>query len=334
MCRISVIIPVYNGEKWLGDCVSSLASQSFTDFEMILVNDGSTDGSEALCRHLAEKDGRIRVLNKENGGAASARNLGLNKAVGDYIAFVDADDTVDRDFLLRLYEAAEEKGADIAMCDYIKQVKDSSFPFSQPIRGGFYNREDIEKELFPCLIMLDNLEFPPTISNWVCLFKRSLLEDNGLRYPAVWLCEDSFFGSVALYNARGFVYLKGQALYNYLYHDGSVSHTNDPGKRDRRWGSFLKINEEYDKYFGKAHYDFSMQIKHNMLYFTMNQLSYIRGCKMGFGHFKMAVKELIKEPGVRRAFKRFKYPAVPFKLKLNIFLIKHRLALAYCLLHR
>jgi len=133
---ISVIIPVYNCEKWLEACVSSLINQSYKDFEILLVNDGSTDGSEAVCKSLAGEHCCIRYFSKENGGAASARNLGLDNAKGDYVAFVDADDTVKRNYLETLIKSATEYNADIVMCDYIKHTKDKSFSFSQPIRAG------------------------------------------------------------------------------------------------------------------------------------------------------------------------------------------------------
>ncbi len=331
---ISVIIPVYNCKKWLEACVSSLLNQSYKDFEILLVNDGSTDNSEALCKTLAQEHDCIRYFSKENGGAASARNLGLDNAKGDYVAFVDADDTVEENFLQALYTSAEENNADIVMCDYIKHTGDRKFPFSQPIRVGTYTREQIKKELLPCLIMFENLEFPPTISNCVCLFKRSLLESNNIRYPDVRLCEDSFFGSVALYNAKYFVYLKGQNLYNYLYYPTSVSHSNNPKKTAARWESFIKLNEAYKAYFENKAFDFSMQIKYNMLYFTLNQLSYINGHGLSLKKQRKAVKEIINDKKVVEALKGIKYPKVSYVLKLYIFLIKHKMALPYCLLHR
>ena len=331
---ISVIIPVYNGEKWLKNCIDSLALQNYKDFEILLINDGSTDSSEALCEEFARQHPYIKVFHKENGGAASARNVGLNNAKGDYVAFIDADDTVEPLFLETLYTAAKGNDADIAMCDYIKHNANGSFPYSQPIRGGIYSKEQISKELFPCIIMFDNLEFPPTISNCVCLFKRSLLENFKIRYPEVRLCEDSFFGSVALYNAESFMYLKGQHLYNYMYYPSSVSHNRDKEKQAKRWASFIQLNQEYESYFENKGYDFSKQIKYNMLYFVLNQLSCINGNSLPLKEHKKAVNEVINHKRVRKLFKNFKYPKVPAKLKLYIFFIKHKMTTAYCLFHR
>lgn len=102
--KISVIVPVYNSEKYLPKCIDSILSQTYTDFELILVNDGSKDGSGDICDEYAQKDTRVRVFHKENGGVSSARNLGLEEAKGEWIAFVDSDDWVEEGYLKELYD--------------------------------------------------------------------------------------------------------------------------------------------------------------------------------------------------------------------------------------
>ena len=97
--KITVIVPVYNTEKYLRRCVDSILAQTFTDFELLLIDDGSTDGSGAICDEYAKKDSRVRVFHKEIGGVSSARNLGLDKAYGEWISFVDSDDWIDVLFL-------------------------------------------------------------------------------------------------------------------------------------------------------------------------------------------------------------------------------------------
>lgn len=96
---ISVIVPIYNASKWLDRCINSILNQSYTDFELILVDDGSTDGSGDLCDEFAQSDSRIKVIHKPNGGVSSARNIGIDMAKGDYLTFCDADDTVDKQWL-------------------------------------------------------------------------------------------------------------------------------------------------------------------------------------------------------------------------------------------
>ena len=101
--RFSIILPIYNVEKYLKECVDSILKQTFLDYELILVDDGSTDGSPELCDKLAETDGRIRVLHKKNGGLSDARNAGTNIAKGDYIIYIDSDDFIVRDDILEKF---------------------------------------------------------------------------------------------------------------------------------------------------------------------------------------------------------------------------------------
>ena len=115
---ISVIVPVYNVELLLDRCVSSITNQTFTNLEIILVDDGSTDGSGMICDLWSDKDTRVKVIHKKNGGLASARNAGLVLASGNYISFVDSDDWISPEMLRILYEKINLNNADIAVCNY------------------------------------------------------------------------------------------------------------------------------------------------------------------------------------------------------------------------
>ena len=116
--KISVIVPVYNVEQYLPRCIDSILNQTFTDFELLLIDDGSTDGSGAICDEYARKDSRIRVFHKENGGVSSARNLGLYNAKGKYIAFIDADDWVESRSLPAFVKALEKCESDVVLTHY------------------------------------------------------------------------------------------------------------------------------------------------------------------------------------------------------------------------
>ena len=120
---ISVIVPVYNTEKYLDECVQSILNQSFTDFELLLIDDGSTDRSGAICDQYAAKDERVRVFHTENGGVSSARNVGLDEAKGEWIAFVDSDDWVSSKLLECLYSEAEKGKHDLVFCNYAEVYK-------------------------------------------------------------------------------------------------------------------------------------------------------------------------------------------------------------------
>ena len=118
---ISVIVPVYNTEKYLDRCIQSVLAQTYTDFELLLVDDGSTDSSGAICDKYAEKDFRVRVFHKKNGGSSSARNMGLDNARGEWIAFVDSDDWIDSEMYSEMYALAERESVDAVYCDMVME---------------------------------------------------------------------------------------------------------------------------------------------------------------------------------------------------------------------
>lgn len=197
---ISIIVPVYNAEKTLEKCVDSLVSQIHREIEIILVNDGSKDNSFTLCMKCAEKDGRIRVVDKPNGGVSSARNAGLDAATGDYVMFCDSDDWVEPDWCSTLYENRQYNG--LAVC----QVDDPNF------ESEVY---PVEKEL---LARKDYMHRPMMMCS-LCnkLFARDIIEQNKLRLVSeLSLGEDFCFCLAYLVHAEGNICYVYQKLYHYL----------------------------------------------------------------------------------------------------------------------
>ena len=123
---ISVIVPVYQVERFIRKCLDSLLSQTFKDFEVILVDDGSTDESAKICDDFCLNDSRFHVIHKKNGGVSSARNIGLKYAIGEWITFVDSDDTVDQDYLLKLHQATIGNGNEILVVQGLKIINSNS----------------------------------------------------------------------------------------------------------------------------------------------------------------------------------------------------------------
>jgi len=319
MPKVSVIIPIYNAEKYLAECVDSILAQSWQDLECILVDDGSTDSSPAICDNYAEKDTRVKVIHKANGRAASARNAGMRIARGEYIAFVDADDWISP----VMYEKMFSAGADVCLCDYVRFQGEKEFPFTQPnIRAGFYNKDQIRREIYPHLVM-DGVEFPITISNCAMLIKRKVITDNRLSYREdIRISEDAPFGSEVLYCANSFAYLKGQQLYHYRITEGSASKTYKPWW----WDSSLKINEETESYFGDcADYDFSQQIKSNMFYLARAEIYYILAEKaLSRREQNEKVRAVMNHPRVVRMMNGYDIAGIPLSFKAVYWSIRYR----------
>lgn len=172
--KTSVIVPVYNSAKWLNRCVESILAQTDGDFELLLVDDGSTDSSATLCDSYAARDGRIRVEHKPNGGVSSARNAGIDLSRGKYITFVDSDDWIEPDYLQCLLQSMGD--ADLAICDF--QAEGTDEKWQQTIRPGRILPEgftDFVMATYPAC----HLTAP-----WIKLFRRSIIENHGLRFDS------------------------------------------------------------------------------------------------------------------------------------------------------
>lgn len=323
---ISVIVPVYNVDKYLNRCIDSILNQTFKQIEVILVDDGSTDNSPIICDEYSNKYENIKVIHKKNNRVAAARNDGIKIATGKYIALVDSDDWIENNMLEEMYNKAEEFYTDITMCDLKKVGVESEYTVSQPIREGYYDRNMIELELFPCLIMFENIEFPPTISNWTCLFRRKFLIEHNLFYDEdIHYCEDSIFGSKAMYNANRFYYMKNRYFYNYFYNPNSTTSTCNM----KKWDSYLIINQRLKEDFKDSKFDFSRQIKINMLYFTLNFLGEIGKSDVDYKEKRKLCKELFSSECVKNIFKCFKLPSVNYKLKIILLMIKYKMSFMY-----
>lgn len=229
MFKLSVIIPVYNVEDYLDKCLDSVCNQTLTDIEIICIDDGSTDNSPNILNEYASKDSRIKIISKENGGQATARNLGILESQGEYLTFVDSDDFIEPDMFEKLYTKAKDNKLDIAMCkiatydNQTGEIKDNVWYY---MLGVF---RDFEKEIFN---HRDTKEFTCNIAvtPYNKIYKTSLLKDNDILFPEGLIFEDEkFFFDVYLRAKR--VSIVDEFLYYY---------------RVNRKGSTVDITKEND----------------------------------------------------------------------------------------
>ena len=208
---VSVIVPVYRTEPYLTDCVSSLLAQTYSNLEILLVDDGSPDRSGELCDQFARKDARIRVIHKSNGGVSSARNAGLDAARGDFVSFVDSDDTLEPDTYAYLIEQMQKHDADVAMFEYSIDYPDRVIEHSHKAEGRLQNREQaICATVSPA-------------NRFCCskIFARRLIE--GVRFdPQIRVGEDTLFCVKAMLACER-VYYSDRVLYHYRQNVQSVT---------------------------------------------------------------------------------------------------------------
>ena len=190
MEKISVIVPVYNAGCYLADCIESVLAQTYPAWELILVDDGSTDQSLALCQRYAEEQERICVIHQENAGVSAARNAGLAAATGDYLCFIDADDYVQDDYLATLHGALVQSGADVAFCSFFMQYGTRSVERALRVPAGTYRFA----ELSP--ILIDDGTLTGILFGSVCaaLYRTAPIRAQGLTFNgALRINEDGFF---------------------------------------------------------------------------------------------------------------------------------------------
>lgn len=322
--KLSIIVPVYNAEKHLQRCIDSITRQTFSDFEVILVNDGSKDDTKRICDNNAIMDKRVKVLHKENGGTSSARNAGLRVASGNYIGFVDADDWLEPDMYQIMYSKAVKHDVDLVISDYRRALEDSSYEVIQPIRAGFYDKADMIKKYFPCLLMREDFDYPPTISNWACLFRKKLLTDNDIWYDTLTKYnEDFLFGAKAAYKCSSMYHLKNHHNYNFYCNLNSTTAVYNTDK----WDINLHVFRQAKAYFENApEYDFSHQLKTVIIFLSFNAINEIFKSNDGFMKRYSDIKTILKHAYLRKAFSAYPYPKLNYKFLIMLFLHKHKLA--------
>lgn len=231
--KISIIIPCYNSAMYLGACMDSVLAQTFEDFEVILIDDGSTDDTLSIAREYARKDVRVHVLSKENGGVAAARNLALDHAQGEWITFVDSDDLLPPDALATLLSGTDD-AVDMVVCAH--ETFDETGRRETVIPETRWMDLDGEAKRYAAALRLIEGD---AVLNIMCnkLHRRALIEREKLRLqPGVKIAEDALFNLEAVLLGRGIVYVN-RVAYSYRTHSASAMHTQTLSEmqRHRPW---------------------------------------------------------------------------------------------------
>ena len=303
MCRVSVIVPVYKAEKYIRRCLDSLLVQTLKDFELILVDDGSPDCSGAICDEYSQNDSRVRVIHKSNGGVSSARQAGLDVAVGEYVIHADPDDWVEVDMLEELYSKAVESDADMVFCDFYQDYANGR---------SIYVSQKIEEPIDCQTVLVNLLEGKTHGACWNKLVRRAIIKLNDVNFIRnVNVCEDRQFNISLLLNTISIMYMP-KAYYHYCIGVNANSltklcHTVSDYKSNKYFIDFAA------KKLSEIPYYRDRYIVSNMYYVVMNlDLSQelftevFGGYVQYVNHYSSKMKRLIVYSGLH-GFKHFWY---------------------------
>ncbi|MBO1579737.1 glycosyltransferase [Bacillus sp. XF8] len=245
--KVSVIIPVYNAEKYITQCIESLLNQTLQECEFIFINDGSIDNSREIIEGYKQVDDRITLINQENQGVSIARNMGLQLAAGEYVGFVDADDYIDKDMYETLYNSVKQSNCDVVISNFKGEMEGHKVIIKYPFPIDIVLKKDyIEQEILPYFLKADNLN---TVVNKI--YRNSLIKENNVKFPSgIALGEDGMF-NVEFFSIA--THMKYIDYVGYHYREVAGSATRDTSKKDYFKRAVEVYNMELPKtYTGKV----------------------------------------------------------------------------------
>ena len=341
MDRISIIVPVYNAASYLEQCISSLLNQTYSDIEVLLIDDGSTDNSGAICEEFAEKDKRVVYIRQQNQGVSVARNTGLDRASGEWITFVDSDDWVMPQMCERVLNTAIENNADVVIWSYLSHYG-SKIVESKLIDGTSRDLtgEKEKLELKTISQYYGGIAKGSSISagcTWGKLYKRELIENNHIRFtPGLTRAQDTVFSLEAFELAKKIVFLD-ENLYNYRRTDTSITSGTKYIKDCST--PFNMLLEAYNSFINRYHkghafrealYLRTIQVlmwhfRHNLFNTRNNQ---------SWPVIRREILQLIKSEPYRTALKEVNIRLLPKRLKLMVIMLRARAIALYSIVYK
>lgn len=321
---ISVIVPIYNVEKYLDQCLETIVNQTYWNLEIILVDDGSLDRCPEKCEQWAEKDSRIRVIHKGNAGLGYARNSGLDIAQGKYVAFIDSDDYIDINMIETLYKHMD--GADAVYCGLNRLFPDGTIEAVESL----YSEESFEQPDIVDKILLRMLGNTPEkddgkvfyMSVWHALYSNDLIQENHIRFPSEreFMCEDIAFHVDFLCCATN-VKCISDNLYYYRHNPNSLSTKVDPAR-------FSRIKDMHRKLVGKLSVRMEterFQVIEGGWFLSLSRGQIVSAVRRKGWKSLRDVKRITSDPLVQQTLAVFPYQRNPFPRRVFNFLVHKKL---------
>lgn len=332
VAKVSIIIPIYNSEEYLEECLNSVLQQTLREIEIILVNDGSTDDSLAICDKFSARDDRIQLLSISNSGSAAARNVGLEKACGEYIGFVDSDDWIESDMFQRLYEKAKQYDVDIVSANYLRHYPNRQTKRRITLKSGLYLRKDIIRDIYPGLIGTDTLETTAPINMVTKIFRRQLIKDYQIRFDEVLLGgQDVMFTRACIINSESLYLMNEAYLYHYRYNPNSRTNRHIPDSWDKFKTGCQHLREYLERW---SKYDFSCQLEFHRLAVALMAIHYELkpGNPKGIVGKYHEVKRICGDMNDSKVLTAVKFPKLSLKKRIAVRCIRRHQAEALVLL--
>lgn len=316
---LSVIVPIYKVEKYLKQCIDSILKQTFTDFELILVDDGSPDNCPAICDEYADKYKKVKVIHKLNGGLVSARKAGLEAARGKFIGFVDSDDWIEPNMFELLCEKSKSHRVDIVICDILHEYPNSTVKHNQNIKHGLYDKESLIKNIFPIMLysgVFYEFGIFPTLCNKI--IKREILEKNLKNIDnTIKMGEDAACTYPSLLDADSVYILENKYLYHYRQIPSSMTNAYDPKYLDRVLVLYKLLNNTSNY---KGVFDLSNQLYYYMMYLIIGAVrnEYNNSNNKSYYKKRLFLKKMLEIEDVKMALTSVITKGFPLRSKVYI----------------
>lgn len=322
--KVCCILPIFKVEKYLRRCVDSVCNQTMKDIEIILVDDGSPDGCGTICDEYAQKDDRIKVIHKENGGLGYARNRGLEIATGEYVAFIDSDDYVDSDMVEKLYAECVAKSLDAIFADFYVEGN-SGFTKNAPYHKLYDSPSDIEDF---CLDLIGSEPTYPScskmqVSVWRGLYSLKVIKAFNIKFPSErdYISEDIVFNLDFLQHASK-IEVVSMKFYHYCFNEVSLSNSYRADRWIKLLGMLDVMAEKGQKI--KRNRDFRLRLGRTALAYSKIAIHEALKIKKPFFIKIKSVADILKSDKFNFYIKDYPINLLPIRWKVYAYLIKHK----------